>query len=388
MANMFDGTSALTTLNLTNFKTDNVTTMAYMFSATALTTLDLHSWNVDTVTSFSTMFASAIQLTTFNLSGWGSSRTATNVNMSYMFQHASALSSLNITNFSTTNVTNMNSMFHGTISLTSLDVSNWDVSQVTSFGNMFHSARNLGTLDLSGWNTGAGADKTAGMFYNTTNLWKINLGENTRFAVDPSLQSAPTIGTTIIDNGQNYKTTTASWQEVGSGTAHNPKGTLVSTTDMWNSEATRPVTYVWAQAPTIDAASNIVFGTLNASDFGGGKLPIATNMSTGKLDLINLEATITYDITVSQTSDWEANGTTDKITRHDLKLMYGDDELSDHATTFWQGQSENSQKSVSLSHNPDKSFRLSLNPATIIKSSLLDKQMQSTLTWSFNDTPS
>ncbi|MFT9084490.1 MAG: BspA family leucine-rich repeat surface protein [Leuconostoc pseudomesenteroides] len=515
---MFAYTSALTSLNLTNFKTDNVTTMAYMFSATALTTLDLHSWNVDTVLTFQGMFLSA-KFTTLDLSNWGENRSANNVIMSSMFQNTPNLKNLTLTNFKTTNVINMTQMFYVT-SLEKLDLHNWDVNQVTSFQVMFYDASQLTDLDLSGWGSersatdvkmngmfnrtsklnnltlvdfkttnvidmaemfsnthltdlninkwdvsqvttfrhmfynagqltnlnlsGWGQERNATnvsmesmfqntaslksvnfanfntsnvstmknmfaysgvvtldlsswqtnslqscetMFSNTNHLWKITLGKNTMFLADPSFRVAPATKTIFSDNGQNYKTTAASWQEVGSGTVHNPKGTLVSTTDMWNSEATRPVTYVWAQAPTIDAASNIVFGTLNASDFGGGKLPIATNMSTGKLDLINLEAAITYDITVAQTSDWEANGTTDKITRHDLKLMYGDDELSDHATTFWQGQSENSQKSVSLNHNPDKSFRLSLNPATIIKSSLLDKQLQSTLTWSFNDTP-
>ncbi|MDG9732718.1 BspA family leucine-rich repeat surface protein [Leuconostoc pseudomesenteroides] len=384
MAYMFYSTPALTSLDLTNSTITNVTTMFYMFTYTGLTSLNLSNCDVSKVTTFQYMFYKASNLLTLNLSGWGNSRSANNVDMSYMFADATVLSSLTLTGFNTSNVTNMSYMFSNT-KLASLDLSNWDVTKVTNFTYMFSNSK-LMTLDLTGWSTTSG--NAFNIMFNATNsLWKIALGKNIKFANNPNFTSAPAVGTTITDNGQKYKTTAASWQEVGTGTDHCPTGNMVTTTQMY-ADRSEPVTYVWAQTPTIDAASNIVFGTLNASVFGGGKLPIATNMSTGKLDLINLEATITYDITVSQTSDWEANGTTDKITRHDLKLMYGDDELSDHATTFWQGQSENSQKSVSLSHNPDKSFRLSLNPATIIKSSLLDKQMQSTLTWSFNDTPS
>ncbi|MGQ2283584.1 BspA family leucine-rich repeat surface protein [Leuconostoc pseudomesenteroides] len=440
MAFMFSNTTKLTTLIMKNFQTTNVTNMSGMFSNTGLTSLNLSDWDVSQVVTFEAMFSSEKNLSTLNLSNWGVNRTATSVSMRGMFQGSSnnGLTKLNLTNFQTTNVTNMSDMFYqnettetidlsswnvdqvttfqymfaysniksldlsnwginrtangvdmsymfSNTKLASLDLSNWDVTKVTNFTYMFSNSK-LMTLDLTGWSTTSG--NAFNIMFNATNsLWKITLGKNIKFANNPNFTSAPAVGTTITDNGQKYKTTAASWQEVGTGTDHCPTGNMVTTTQMY-ADRIEPVTYVWAQTPTIDAASNIVFGTLNASVFGGGKLPIATNMSTGKLDLINLEATITYDITVSQTSDWEANGTTDKITRHDLKLMYGDDELSDHATTFWQGQSENSQKSVSLSHNPDKSFRLSLNPATIIKSSLLDKQMQSTLTWSFNDTPS
>ena len=207
MTYMFSNTSALTTLKLTNFKTTNVTTMAYMFRGTGITHLDLSDWNVNQVTTFDNMFAEAKNLTTLNLSNWGVGRTADTIIMRYMFFNASALTTLNLTDFKTTNVTNMARMFVGT-GLAELDLSHWDVSKGTKFFNMFYNASKLKTLDLSGWYT-SGADVTA-MFGKTTSLWKITLSANMKFTGSPMFWSAPAIGTTISDNGQNYKTTAAS----------------------------------------------------------------------------------------------------------------------------------------------------------------------------------
>ncbi|MFT8756531.1 BspA family leucine-rich repeat surface protein [Leuconostoc pseudomesenteroides] len=385
MSYMFYNTVVLNNLNLTNFKTTNVTNMSYMFATTGLTSLDLGDWDVTKITAFGTMFASTPNLTTLNLAGWGEDRTATNVGMSYMFQHASALTNLNLTNFSTTNVTNMNSMFQGTVSLTSVDLRNWDVSKVTSFGNMFHSDTNLKILDLSAWNNVVGANSTSAMFYNTTNLWKIIIGDNFKFGVDPRFTSAPSIGTTITDNGQNYKTTSASWQIVGNGTDHHPNGDMVTTTEMY-ADRSEPVTYVWAQSPTFDGVANLTFGTLGAGDFRNGNKPLATNMATGSVNLINLESGIPYKVSVVQTSDWTTSGQSATISKNDLSIQYGDNSLTD-SVDFWSGNSTTSQKSILFNHNTANAFSIWLNPNAVIDTILLGKQLRSELTWTLSETP-
>ncbi|EGP5344099.1 BspA family leucine-rich repeat surface protein, partial [Enterococcus faecium] len=73
-------------------------------------------------------------------------------NMSSVFYGCNSLTSLDVSNWDTSNVTNMPNMFFGCNSLTSLDVSNWDTSNVTNMSNMFFGCSGLTTLDLSSWN--------------------------------------------------------------------------------------------------------------------------------------------------------------------------------------------------------------------------------------------
>ncbi|MDN2450894.1 MULTISPECIES: BspA family leucine-rich repeat surface protein [Leuconostoc] len=382
MTYMFSNTSALTTLKLTNFKTTNVTTMAYMFRGTGITHLDLSDWNVNQVTTFDNMFAEAKNLTTLNLSNWGVGRTADTIIMRYMFFNASALTTLNLTDFKTTNVTNMARMFVGT-GLAELDLSHWDVSKGTKFFNMFYNASKLKTLDLSGWYT-SGADVTA-MFGKTTSLWKITLSANMKFTGSPMFWSAPAIGTTISDNGQNYKTTAASWQIVGNGTDHNPAGNMV-TTDQMYADRSETITYVWAQAPTFDGVANLTFDTLGAGAFRNGNKPLASNMSTGAVSLINLDASKSYKVSVAQTSDWNTSGQSAKISKNDLSIQYGQSSL-ESSVDFWTGTSASSQNNIMFNHNTSNSFSIWLNPNTVIDTKLLGKQLASELTWTLSETP-
>ncbi|WP_407631980.1 BspA family leucine-rich repeat surface protein [Leuconostoc falkenbergense] len=385
MGYMFNRTSALTNLNLTNFKTTNVIDMSGMFQEAGLTSLDLSSWDVTQVTSFSGMFSNTTSLTTLNLTGWGVSRTATDVTMRYMFSSTGALTNLNLTNFKTTNVTNMLYMFYKT-GLTSLDLSGWDVTKVTDFNGMFRES-SLRILNLSGWNSSGSS--VSSMFYKTTNLWKITLGEDIIFSSNPEFQAAPAIGTTIP--GTSYKTTAASWQIVGTGTALNPKGAMVTTTEMY-ADRTEPVTYVWANkalapTPVINTISSLTFGTLAASDFFNGNSPLATNMATGSVALEDLDNSTTYNVTVAQTSDWTTDGESATIAKSNLKIKYGANDLSTGASSFWSGTSATETKSIAFNHDDTKNFSIWLNPSAVLDTALLGKQLESELTWTLSETP-
>ncbi|MCT4403920.1 BspA family leucine-rich repeat surface protein [Leuconostoc falkenbergense] len=385
MGYMFSQSAKLTNLNLTNFKTTNVIIMNQMFSGTALTNLDLSDWDVTKVTNFYAMFAST-PLTTINVSNWGVGRTATDISMRWMFYNCQTLTNLNLANFKTTNVTNMESMFFGT-ALTNLDLSGWDVTQVTTFERMFYDLAKLTTLNLSGWNT-SGATVT-NMFAGTSRLWKITLGENIKFSTDPSFRSAPAAGTTIP--GTSYKTTAASWQVVGTGTEFNPKGAMVTTTQMY-ADRTEPVTYVWANEavvpiPAINTISSLNFGTLGASDFFNGNSPLATNMSTGSVALKDLDNSTTYNVTVAQTSDWTTDGESATIARSNLKIKYGTNDLSTGASSFWSGTSATATKNIAFNHDTTKNFSIWLNPNAVLSTNLLGKQLESELTWTLSETP-
>ena len=63
---MFYGCNLLTSIDVSNFDTSNVTNMAFMFNSCKLiTVLDLSNWDVSNVTSMSSMFSSCTSLTNF-----------------------------------------------------------------------------------------------------------------------------------------------------------------------------------------------------------------------------------------------------------------------------------------------------------------------------------
>ncbi|MDI6668168.1 BspA family leucine-rich repeat surface protein, partial [Leuconostoc falkenbergense] len=176
------------------------------------------------------------------LSTWGTNRTATTVNMQSMFYDASALTTLNLTDFKTTNVTTMSYMFYSAQALKTLNLANWDTASLTS---------------------------NTSMFANTSNLWQITLGEKIKFSGTPGFANAPAVGTTFTDDGQTYQVTKSSWQAVGDGSVHNPTGDLVTTTQMY-ADRTTPVTYVWANKgqsePRIISVDDINFGEVNLNN--------------------------------------------------------------------------------------------------------------------------
>lgn len=442
MSHMFENAVNLTTLNLANFGIDTVTDMSFMFAGTPIVNLDLSTWKVPRVKSFQNMFYHMSELKSLKLTEWGQGRTATDVNMACMFYDTVSLKELDIAKWSTSNVTNMQFMFYNT-GMEALSLSTWDVRKVANFEGMFAQARELYSLDLREWRwydldpianvdmshmmadtpkltsvvfynfSTKWVDNTSSMFANSgvtkldlsswdttrvtncsnmftgaTNLWQLTLGTNTRLTTGtPNVPETPTVGTIINDGTQTYKTTAASWQIVGSGTVHNPKGDSIRPTEMWVSGATRPVTYVWTQAPIIELSSNIEFGTLSAASFRNNQSPIATNMSVGQLNVSNFENGVNYRITVKQTSDWESSDTTEKITKSDLKIKYGTDDMSAGEVNFWQGVGANSQTNIRFNYDTSKNFNIWLNRDIVITPELLEKQLHANVVWSLNDTP-
>ena len=116
MDNMFNGCSALTSLDLTNFNTAKVTNMSFMFhGCSALTSLDLTNFNTANVTY-----------------------------MDNMFNGCSALTSLDLTNFNTAKVTYMNNMFEGCSALTTIYASDkFDTDNVRNSLDMFTGCKSL-----------------------------------------------------------------------------------------------------------------------------------------------------------------------------------------------------------------------------------------------------
>ena len=120
MRHMFSDSNNLTSLDLSNFDTHNVTNMSAMFEGCwHLTSLDLSKFDTRNVTDMNRMFYLCFWLT-----------------------------SLDLSHFDTSNVTDMRNLFYGCKSLTSLDVSNFDYSKVTHISVMFSYLEKLTSLNL------------------------------------------------------------------------------------------------------------------------------------------------------------------------------------------------------------------------------------------------
>ena len=91
-------------------------------------------------------------------------------NMSRMFVGCSSLTSLDLSNFNTANVTNMRGMFYNCESLTSLDVSKFNTANVTNMDMMFSYCYNLKTISVSNlWDT-SNVSSGSNMFASCYNL--------------------------------------------------------------------------------------------------------------------------------------------------------------------------------------------------------------------------
>ncbi|MBR4921843.1 MAG: BspA family leucine-rich repeat surface protein [Prevotella sp.] len=204
MSSMFSGCSSLTNLDLSSFKTDNITDMEYMFSGcSALTTLDLSGFKTDNVTDMGSMFSGCSSLTSLDLSRFNTEHvkdmgrmfsgcsSITNLDLSNfkpkylrsisgMFKNCSSLTSIDLSCFNDIiGLTYMNELFSGCSSLTSLDLSGLNTDRVEEMNSMFKDCSSLTTLDLSGFNTDQ-VMKMESMFKGCSSLTSLDInGFNT-----------------------------------------------------------------------------------------------------------------------------------------------------------------------------------------------------------------
>ena len=110
-----------------------ITSMSYMFYKSQATTLDLSNFDTSNVTNMYGMFSGS-QATTLDVSNFDTSNVT---NMSVMFSYSHA-TTLDVSNFDTSNVTSMNAMFNSSINLKTIYVSDkFKTGKVTSSNYMF-----------------------------------------------------------------------------------------------------------------------------------------------------------------------------------------------------------------------------------------------------------
>lgn len=159
--------------NLVTDKTfEKVTSMAYMFNfCSGLTTLDASNFNTSNVTNMSWMFQYCKNLISLDLSNFDTSKVT---DMSYMFSCCNSLTSLNISNFNTSNVIGMTWMFYDCRNLTSLDLSSFNTSKVTSMLYMFSNCSSTTSLDVSNFDTSK-VTNMKNMFSNCKSLTSLDV---------------------------------------------------------------------------------------------------------------------------------------------------------------------------------------------------------------------
>lgn len=278
---MFQSTYALSNMEGTaGWDLSSVSQVSQMFSNTAITKLNVSGWKMTKITNFASMFNSARQLTTIEgINQWVSTSTlqttyamfnnATKLNnldlsnfdttgvvsMGYMFAGTSALTNLNLGTWETGSVTDMSYMFKGASSLANLDVSKWSTGKVQNMVSMFNGASSLITLDVSSWDTSSvglnmESDSTkparygsmASMFNSASSLTTLDVSNwNTSNVQDMTNMFSGMSKLKVITFGENFNTakltsttksvalpnttSTIKWKNIGTGTILMPNGT-------------------------------------------------------------------------------------------------------------------------------------------------------------------
>jgi len=213
LAGLFNGLDQVTAIdNLTDLDTSKVTDMSNMFQGmTALTTIDVSKFNTDKVIRMTNMFSGDSSLTSLNVSGF---KTENVRDMKEMFAFLDGLTSLDISNFDTSSVGydpdgkgtgSLDQMFMGGFSkLASLKLPIFDLSHVTSMNAMLEGQNQLTSLTLASINHGPQViDMTnmASMLHGLTSLDLSHFQMSPTDKVSQMLSQDPILGTLKLGPG-------------------------------------------------------------------------------------------------------------------------------------------------------------------------------------------
>ena len=155
-----------------NWDTRNVANMSWMFSGVVSYSFPKLIFDTSNVTNMSYMFQ---YIVTYNGLDINFSDTSKVTNMCQMFyqetgNHFDSFTTLDVSNWNTSNVTNTDNMFCNCNKLTSLDVSKWDVRNLKYMDSMFYFCTSLTALDLSNWDVSNMTNYCDSFIYNCSAL--------------------------------------------------------------------------------------------------------------------------------------------------------------------------------------------------------------------------
>ena len=190
MFGMFRDMYNVTALSVGGFNTSKVTNMWGMFwNVQKVDTIAVSNWNTENVESMGCLFSSMYNLKSLDLRLWKTSKVT---NMHSMLAYLTSITSLQINSptFVTSNVEDMSMMFYH-CPLSSLDVSNFNTSKVTNMAVMFGHMKEITTLDIRNFDTrnvtltsytpflDIDPDNVIGMFQEDVKLEKIIVNPDT-----------------------------------------------------------------------------------------------------------------------------------------------------------------------------------------------------------------
>ena len=175
MSGLFYGCNNLIEIDLLKLNTSKVTNMSYMFAyCNALSNLDLSIFNTENVVDMSWMFYDCQKLLKLDLSYFNTNKVK---DMSYMFCGCKRISKIKLSNFNTENVKTMNTMFGGCEYIQDLDLSNFKTYNCEDMLWMFSGCHRLMSLNIIGFSTESLRNKnlTGGMFSSLNFLLSMDL---------------------------------------------------------------------------------------------------------------------------------------------------------------------------------------------------------------------
>ncbi|BDR57194.1 BspA family leucine-rich repeat surface protein [Xylocopilactobacillus apis] len=364
MNSTFAGCKLVPVIDVSGWSTGLVTDMSSMFSGCeTVTALNCSSFDTRKVTAMISMFEMCTNLTSLDLKG-ALFDTSNVVYMRRMFRSCPSLVSLDLSHFSTPKLHSVNQMFSQCASLKSIKFgSGFDTSQVGAYDPgksendmsfLFDGCKSLTTLDLSfldTTNSRLGYIGMRRMLSDMTSLWKITLGPKTQL-FEPTNWGGinygngldnPTAGTLINDPADptgEYYCKGAKWQEVGTGSDHEPNGAEKTVTDIFkDSQAahTESRTYVWYQTGQLNftAPTEIDLGTHSAPSSQKDYQSTAQSMDVS--DNRNLRGGKQWQVTVEATDLVKTDDAAKKISGNPLyvKDALGEHQLTSTATSLY-----------------------------------------------------
>ena len=148
MTGMFSYCENLTTIDVINFNTSQVTDMQDMFRNSSIIEIDISNFDMDNVYSCSSMFNSCTNLQKVTMNE----------------THSTKLDS-------------MGSLFAGCSNLTNVDMSKWHVAPIY-MSALFNDCGNLESVDISNIDTRNSKDVSSYLFNRCSKLKNIKVGEN------------------------------------------------------------------------------------------------------------------------------------------------------------------------------------------------------------------
>lgn len=156
LGGLFESLVKLESINLSNFSAKNALSMRNtFFNSTSFKELDLSTFTIEKVKNMEGTFRNLDSLERINLSGFNTS-SVTSMFQMFMNDRTANLVNLDLSSFDTSNVTDMSYMFSGQIKLQNLNLSSFNTQRVQTMQNMFYKAMQSpvnGVLDISTFST-------------------------------------------------------------------------------------------------------------------------------------------------------------------------------------------------------------------------------------------